>query len=235
MSSTASSRTFVSALLLALGGCAAQPRAPQVLFQDDFTSGLANWQIEAEKPGNIHAADGVLDIDVPAGVTLWFKPRLEGPIAIQFEATAVAAGGPNDQISDLNMFWMAHDRDGTEPVYAVARSGKFSEYNNLLTYYVGVGGNRNHTTRFRRYIGDPFLRPLLPEHDLTAESTLLVANRPQKITLIADRGRIECSRDGEILFRFQDLAPYVSGWFALRTTYSHLQIRQLRIYRPTND
>ena len=40
-------------------------------------------------------------------------------------------------------------------MFARLRSGTFAEYNDLLTYYVGLGGNRNTTTRFRRYIGDP--------------------------------------------------------------------------------
>jgi len=31
---------------------------------------------------------------------------------------------------------------------------------------------------------------------------------------------------------FDDPAPYTSGWFALRTTYSHLRIGKLRIRRP---
>jgi hypothetical protein len=214
-----------------LCGCAAQPHVGSVLFQDDFNDGLANWQIEAEQPGRISATNGVLDIDVPAGVTLWFKPRLDGPITIEFEATAVSAGGPNDKVSDLNVFWMANNRDGVQPVYARRRSGAFAEYNDLLTYYVGLGGNRNTTTRFRRYIGDPVNRPLLPEHDLSAASAMLIANRRQTITLTADGRTIEYRRDGERLFMLDDSAPYVAGWFALRTTYSHLQIRHLRIIK----
>ena len=52
---------------------------------------------------------------------------------------------------------------------------------------MGLGGNRNTTARFRRYIGDPETRPLLPEHDLNSPDALLVPNKKQKITLIADR------------------------------------------------
>jgi hypothetical protein len=234
MSSTASSRTSTSALAalacVALAGCAARPEFGAVLFTDDFTGGLSNWQIEAEKPGHIEAANGVLDIDVPAGATLWFKPQLQGPVAIEFEATAVAAGGPNDQVSDLNVFWMANNPDGVTPVYATARSGAFAQYNNLRTYYAGLGGNRNTSTRFRRYIGDPENRPLLPQHDLTARSAMLVANRSQKITLIATSKAVEFRRDGQPLLRMRDPAPYTSGWFALRTTWSHLRIRTLKIY-----
>jgi hypothetical protein len=229
MSSTASSRTFASALaLLILSGCASLSPG-RLLFQDDFND-LANWHIEAEQPGRIGATNGVLDIDVPAGVTLWFKPRFEGPLSIEFEATAVAEGGPNDQVSDLNVFWMANNVDGEQPVFAHARSGAFANYNNLQTYYVGLGGNRNTTTRFRRYIGDPVLRPLLPEHDLSAAAAMLTPNREQTITLIANGAHIEYRRDGEPLFRLEDAAPYTKGWFALRTTYSHLRIRRLRVH-----
>lgn len=234
MSSTGSSRTSTSALAalacVALGGCAVRPEFGDVLYSDDFDAGLANWQIEAEKPGHIEAANGVLDIDVPAGVTLWFKPKLQGPVAIEFEATAVSAGGPNDQVSDLNVFWMASNPDGVEPVYATVRSGAFAQYNNLRTYYVGLGGNRNTSTRFRRYVGDPDNRPLLPQHDLTARTAMLVANREQTIALIARGKTVEFRRDEQPLLRMVDAEPYTAGWFALRTTFSHLRIRKLRIH-----
>jgi len=229
MSSTASLRTSSSALaLLILTGCASLPG--NLLYRDDFAD-LSNWHIESEKPGRIVAANGVLDIEVPAGVTLWFKPGLEGPLAIEFEATAVSEGGPYDQVSDLNVFWMANNADGRQPVFAHARSGAFAEYNDLRTYYVGLGGNRNTTSRFRRYIGDPVVRPLLPRHDLGGKPAMLVPNQEQTITLIADGSRIEYRRDGEMLFRLDDAEPYTQGWFALRTTYSHLRIRALRIRR----
>jgi hypothetical protein len=235
MSSTASWRTFTSTLTavacLAAAGCAVRPEFGPVLFSDDFTAGLENWQIETEQPGRVIAADGVLDIDVPAGATLWFKPKLSGFVAIEFEATAVAAGGPNDQVSDLNVFWMANNQDGVEPVYAEPRTGAFAQYNDLRTYYVGLGGNRNTTTRFRRYVGDPQKRPLLPQHDLSAKSALLMPNRRQTITLIANGHNIEFRRDAQPLLRMLDPAPYTSGWFALRTTFSHLRIRSLRVYQ----
>jgi hypothetical protein len=235
MSSTGSSRISTSALIalacVALCGCAARPEFGAVLFTDHFDAGLDNWQIEAEKPGRIEAANGVLDIDVPAGATLWFKPKLQSPVAIEFEATAVSAGGPNDQVSDLDVFWMANNPDGAEPVYATARSGAFAQYNNLRAYYVGLGGNRNTTTRLWRYVSDPSNRPLLPQHDLSARSAMLMPNRQQTIVLIANGRTVEFRRDGQPLLRMSDPAPYTSGWFALRTTYSHLRIRDLRIYR----
>ena len=227
MSSTASWRTFVSASAWLLAGCASQPPG-QLLFQDDFAS-ADQWIIEAEQPARVMAANGVLDVDTPAGLTLWFKSRLEGPLEIEFEAMAVSEGGANDEVSDLNVFWMATNADGRAP-FSIPRNGKFAEYNDLRTYYAGLGGNRNTTTRFRRFIGDPGLQPLLPEHDLGARDVLLVPNRPQTIALVANGRLIEYRRDGRTLFTYEDPAPYVQGWFAIRTTYSHLRIRRLRIY-----
>jgi hypothetical protein len=228
MSSTESWRTFASALaLLAIAGCHTPIAAPRLLHADDFAS-AHNWVLESEQPARVTAADGVLDIDTPAGLTLWFRPRLQGPVEIEFDATAVSAGGANDQVSDLNVFWMASNRDGSAP-FPSLRQGRFAAYNDLLTYYVGLGGNRNTTSRFRRYIGDTDLRPLRAEHDLSSPDVLLVPNRKQTITLIADRNTIEYRRDGRTLFRLDDAAPYTQGWFALRTTQSHLRIERLRI------
>ncbi|HYJ39743.1 MAG TPA: DUF6250 domain-containing protein, partial [Steroidobacteraceae bacterium] len=96
-------------------------------------------------------------------------------------------------------------------------------------YYVGLGGNRNTTTRFRRYIGDPVQRPLLPAHDLGSTDVLLVPNKKQSVVLIADRNTIEYKRDGVTLFRLEDRSAYTRGWFALRTTQNHLRVERLRI------
>ena len=214
--------------MLVLAGCAARPAERAPLFQDDFDSS-GNWTVECEQPARVVAANGVLDIDTPAGCSVWFREKLTGPVEIEFDATAVSAGGRNDQVSDLNVFWMASNRDGSAP-FAMPRSGKFADYNDLLTYYVGLGGNRNTTSRFRRYIGDPEIRPLLPEHDLKSPEALLTPNRRQRITLVADGDRIEYRRDGRTLFTYEDPVPYVQGWFAFRTTYSHLRIERLKIY-----
>jgi hypothetical protein len=224
-----------SALLLI--GCASDPNdatanAPKlgsIEWQDDFDGGLQHWAIELEQPGAVTVSKGALHIDVPAGATLWLKHELRAPVAIIFEATAIAAGGPNDRVSDINTFWMARNRDGTAP-FTRKRSGAFQEYNDLLTYYVGLGGNWNTTTRFRRYIGDTESRPLLPEHDLSAPNALLAPNHKQTIMLITDGRRVEYWRDGVRLIQFDDPNPYTRGWFAIRTTRSHLKIQRLRIH-----
>ena len=75
----------------------------------------------------------------------------------------IHAGGTHDRVSDLNCFWMATDSRSPDDLFATRRSGKFSDYDRLRTYYVGLGDNGNSTTRFRRYIGTQDLRPLLPD------------------------------------------------------------------------
>ena len=231
----------LATLSLVLSGCVGHPTSlgvtpaqlGQVIGEDDFYNGLGRWIVELEQGGSVTAERGTLEIDVPAGATLWFKQELNSPVAITFEATAVDAGGPNDRVSDINTFWMARNRDGSAP-FTQPRSGAFAEYNDLLTYYVGLGGNWNTTTRFRRYIGHAELRPMLPEHDLTSADALLNANQKQTIVLVANANRIEYWRDGVRLLHYDDPAPYTRGWFAIRTTRSHLRIERLRIHRLEN-
>jgi len=196
--------------------------------RDRLRGGLADWTIEAEDPATrVTLRDGVLDVDTPKGITLWFRHALRAPVTIAYEVMAVDRGGSNDAVSDVNAFWMARNRNGTS-VLDQRRSGAFADYDDLLTYYIGIGGNRNTTTRFRRYVGRPGDRPLLPEND-RAGATLLQPNRWMRIRLIVDRQGTIVARDGVPLFTFRDPEPYLQGHFGLRTTKSHLRVRHLMI------
>lgn len=201
----------------------------EALYTDDFRGGLDQWLIEAEKPAQVSAADGVLDVDTPEGLSIWFRPELIGPIVIDYQAQATSAGGPNDRVSDLNCFWMATDPRSPGDLTARPRSGAFADYDQLQTYYVGQGGNANTSTRFRRYVGRDGDRPLLPENDRSAPEDLLIANAWQHVRLVAFGGLIQYWRDGRKVFEYRDHAPYERGWFALRTTRSHLRIRDFRV------
>jgi hypothetical protein len=202
----------------------------QILYTDSFRNGPTQWFAELEKGGSVAASAGVLSIDVPAGCTLWFKPELSGAVAIEYEARMMHAGRSNDRVSDLNAFWMATDARSPGDFFAVKRSGKFSDYNQLRAYYVGQGGNSNTTTRFRRYIGDPTERPLLPEHD--RKEPLLKPNVWVPIRLVAMGNRIRYYADGKLIFDYNDPVPYTRGRFGFRTTASHIQIRKFEIRRP---
>ena len=210
--------------------------APAPTFSDDFTHGLANWSAESEKPATLSANNGILSIDSPAGTTLWFKPNLTGPLEISYDARAIKSDplGKNDRVSDLNCFWMATDTRSPSDLFATHRSGKFPDYNQLQCYYVGLGGNSNSTTRFRRYIGDSVDRPLLPENDLRDPADLLQPNQWQTLRLVADGHLIQFFRDNKKLFELHDPAPYTTGHFAFRTTRAHLEVRNFRIIRLEN-
>ena len=204
----------------------------RLLWRDDFRDPrLAAWTSELEGGGSVTGGGGRLSVDIPKGGTVWFRPEMDGPILIQYEAVAVQHGGANDRVSDLNCFWMAQDPGRPDALLKTLRSGKFADYDALCTYYVGLGGNSNTTTRFRRYIGRPGDRPLRPEDDLRAPAYLLRPNVPQKIRLVACGGLIQYYRDEQRYFELSDPAPYTRGWFGLRTVTSHLEIRDFRVYR----
>lgn len=192
---------------------------------------MENWVVEQMPGGTVRVDDDALVIEDAAGCTVWYRPKLTAPVEISYDATVVSRGGPHDRVSDLNCFWMAQDPaapDHCPFAPGDGRSGKFADYDTLLTYYVGYGGNTNSTTRFRRYDGT-VARPLLSEHDLSDAQFLLKPNQIYRIRLVARDGVAEYWRDGEKIFTFRDPAPLTSGWFAFRTVKSHLEIRNFQV------
>jgi hypothetical protein len=192
-----------------------------------LTADLRHWAVEQMPGGSVTTRGDALVIEDAEGCTVWFRERLTAPVEISYEVTVVSLGGPRDRVSDVNCFWMASDprAPGSLPT---GRTGRFSDYDSLRTYYVGMGGNDNTTTRFRRYVGDG-TKPLLPEHDLSDRRFLLEPNATYRIRLVAREGVAEFWRNGEKILSFRDPAPLTSGWFGLRTVKSHLEIRNLRI------
>lgn len=221
----------LAALLLAVNFV--PPAAANPAPTTEATADLAPWSIEQMPGGSVTVHDGALHIEDAAGATVWLRRKLTAPVEISYDATVVIAGGPHDRLSDLNCFWMAADPKHPDALPA-GRSGKFADYDSLVTYYVGYGGNSNTTTRFRRYDGTA-ARPLLPEHDRREKPFLLVPNHTYRIRLVARDGVAEYWRDGELIFSHRDPAPLTSGWFAIRTVQSHLIIRNLRIGIPASS
>ena len=200
-------------------------------YRDDFAGDLKQWAVEQMPGGTAVVENGALDIQDVGGSTVWFRPKLTAPVVITYEVTVVSQGGPHDRVSDLNCFWMAADPkapDGCPFAAGHGRTGKFSDYDSLFTYYVGYGGNSNTTTRFRRYDGTA-ARPLLPEHDLSDTRFMLVPNHTYRIKLVAHDGVAEFWRDDEKIFSLRDPAPLAAGWFGFRTVRSHLSIRKFRV------
>jgi hypothetical protein len=224
---------------------AAEP--PRELYRDDFSGDLHQWIVEQLPGGSVTVHDGVLDIETSRGCTVWFREPLAAPVRIRYEATPLprvvaadqpafrseATSGPLSAVTDINCFWMAQNPRFPDALFAAAprRTGLLSDYDSLLTYYVGFGANNDTTTRFRRYAGDG-TRPLLPGYDLRAPRYLIAANHTYRIELVAQQGRAEFWRDGERIFAFPDPAPLTRGWFGLRTVRSHLLIRHFVVETP---
>ena len=83
---------------------------------------------------------------------------------------------------------MASNAD-KQPVYAKLNSkGAFAEYNDRSLHYVkGFGRQSKYHLPSARVSAHCANWPLLPEHDLIRPHRLLVLNRSQTITLIAER------------------------------------------------
>jgi len=200
-----------------------------VIASDDFSGGLDKWVVEQMPGGTVSAKNGVLTINDAKGCTVWLKQKLTAPVVISYEVTM----GAGARVSDMNCFWMASDPENPGDLFhkGHTRTGKFSAYDSLNTYYVGYGGNNNTTTRFRRYDGSG-ARPLLPEHDLTDAPRLLKPGHTYKIELVAKDGEARFIRDGEIIFRYADPKPLTEGWFGFRTVNSKMEIRNFRVTKP---
>jgi len=202
----------------------------EILYQDTLDD-ISHWTVEQMPGGSASIGAGELEIDDAKGCTVWFNERLSGPLIIEYEATMIQAGGPNDNARDLNCFWMAINPKYPTDIFRNSdRTGQFRDYDSLRLYYVGYGGHRNRQTRFRRYngLGE---RPLLPQHDLNRPEYMITPNKPHRIQIVAIGNRTQYIRDGEVVFDFWDDVPYQTGWFAFRTVSNHMIVRNFKVTR----
>ena len=198
----------------------------KLLFQEEFNNGIDHWIVEksASPHASVKAGSGKMVIDVDGGATVWFKGKLTGNIMIEYKRKVVVRGGHNDRLSDFNQFWMASDPKNKN---LFTRAGVFEEYDSLLLYYVGFGGNTNTTTRFRKYTGDG---QRVLHHDLTDQAHLLEANKEYTIRTIVYNGTTKFYVDDKEYFSFIDTAPLQEGFFGFRTTQSRQVIDNFKIY-----
>jgi len=195
-----------------------------------------HWMIESESPAyEVRHLGDTLEIVAPKGLTLWHKEQMKGNVVIEYDACVMDEGRPEDRLSDLNCFWMASDpkHPGNLKKRMAWRSGIFANSYSLQLYYVGFGGNRNTTTRFRRYDGDEVAiadkekRPAILK-EYTDEAHLLKPNQWYHIRLESVNGRVTYTINGERLVDFRDARPLTEGWFGFRTTQSRTRIANFR-------
>lgn len=227
-------------LLLLFSACAKETKQAQdknkpkngytigkILYQDDFSTDLSNYEIEMPSTKNSKVAieDSALVIDVDGGTTVWLNKKLSGNILIEYKRKVIMDNGINDRLSDFNQFWMAKDPRNNN---LFTRTGIFEAYDSLLMYYVGMGGNYNSTTRFRKYMGDG---QKVLHSDLSDEEYLLQPNKEYSVKTIVYNGETSFFIDGEEIFSFQDPDPLKNGYFGFRTTQSRHRIDDLKIYQ----
>lgn len=197
------------------------------IFQDHFNGALDNWitEVVPDSTVNIGIVDNQLVIDTDRGVTLWLNRELSGNILIRYKRRVVLEEGPNDRLSDMNQFWMAVDPRNPS---LFSREGSFAEYDSLLMYYAGIGGNYNKTTRFRKYTGNGN-RVLI--RDFTEEPYLLKANHTYQIEIVVKDGVTKLFVDDCEFFHFEDEEPLKSGYFGIRTTWSRQIVDDVEIFK----
>jgi len=198
----------------------------KLLYKDDFSTLSSHWITEtpANRNSKVYTAGNKLIIDVVGGATVWLNKKLSGNYLLEYKRTVLIEGGVNDRLSDFNQFWMATDPKNPN---VFSRTGVFEEYDSLSMYYIGMGGNTNTTTRFRKYYGDGS-KPLLQEY--LDKEHLLQPNKEYLITLIVKDGLSEFYVDGIKYFSYQDDKPLREGFFGFRTTASRHAITDFKIY-----
>ncbi|WP_158797945.1 DUF6250 domain-containing protein [Pedobacter sp. L105] len=200
-----------------------------LVYKDHFGSRLdsATWRVEyIDSAGDfVGTQKGKLILRTTHGVTVWLKKKLTGNIRISYDRKVISSGGTLDRISDLNQFWMASDPANTD---LFTRNGELESYNNLQLYYVGMGGNYNTTTRFRKYNGKG-KRDLIAEY--TDPSHLLIPNKTYHIDLVVKNGEVSFWVDQQRWFSFNDPQLLTEGYFGFRSTKSNQEILNLKIYQ----
>ncbi|QMV67868.1 methyltransferase [Sphingobacterium paramultivorum] len=188
---------------------------------------INRWIIELEYPDKSHveASNEGLVIDSYGGATLWLDTLLTGDYLIQYEREISIDKGENKRLSDLNQFWLAQEPHNE--IKLKPRDGRLDSYNDLILFYVGIGGNNNSTTRFRRYDGSGE-RILLAEKN--EKPFLLEPGRTDTIStwVRASKKQTEVWMNGRRLF-VEEGIQNTKGYFGLRLTASRQVIKWLTL------
>jgi hypothetical protein len=208
---------------------AAQKQKVKLIFSDDFSGTLdtSSWKTEiAPLPNSkVYLKDGQLFLDTKGGVTVWLKKKFKGNIRIDYSRKVLVDSGANDRLSDLNSFWMAVDPKNKN---LFTRTGVLESYDSLKMYYVGMGGNSNSTTRFRKY-QENGEKTLLQEYKDKAH--LLEANKEYQISIEVINGTVRYVVNGEAFFEYKDSSVLKEGYFGFRSTKSKQSIDWIKVYQ----
>lgn len=217
-------------ILLLISGMVTAVTAQKVgsaLVQDNFCKPLntSRWIVEMvpTPQSSVYTESGKLVLDTKGGVTVWLNKLLSDNIHISFDRKVVVGGKLNDRLSDGNVFWMATDLRNR---HLFTRNGVFESYDSLSLYYVGMGGNTNTTTRFRKYEGNG--QKILLQEYLDA-AHLLTANQTYHVDIVVKDGVVTFSVDDIVYFSYNDPSPLRKGYFGFRSTWSRQEISNFSV------
>jgi hypothetical protein len=214
-------------LMFFLITCTSLTNQSPPIYTADFNKPLGKeWIVEMQpNPGSsVQTKNGKLTINTKGGVTVWLDKSLKGNFQIEYTRTVLMDGEPNDRLSDLNQFWMATNPRGKK--LFTKRTGAFAEYDSLQLYYVGMGGNDNKTTRFRKYNGTGEKRIINEYKD---EDHLLKPGKQYRIKIIVKDGTTSFWVDDNSYFTYRDPTPLREGYFGFRSLHSRQEISDFKI------
>lgn len=235
----------------------------ELLHADDFQS-MDNWipQVQVRSGGDpqIRLFEGALEARTPeSAATIWYRHKLEGPVAIVYRVTALPVEDPRGSFMprDINCFW--HASDPADPARVVEDkeryTGAFPSYHKQHGYYASIGGGRNTTTRFRRYPrqvdGKSARHIALSDRD-GQDDYLIQPGRTYTIQLVAYNDIIQYIVDGRVFYEIREgdtvtveggggketitytrdrFPVYTEGWCGFRLTSAHHRYANFRVYR----
>ncbi|MFI3282261.1 MAG: DUF6250 domain-containing protein [Rikenellaceae bacterium] len=187
------------------------------------------WVVESQTEDAVTMIGDTMEVVAARGVTLWYDKRFEGDYQISYSAKFVMEGGPHDRLSDLNCFWGAIDPAYPDDFFRqswVYRDGDFSTYSPLDLFYVGYGGNRNSTTRFRRYTGAYVSSDAQKNREMFNEyrnpEDILREGEWMNIVITVRGGRTTYSMNGKELVNHPVAEGQDEGYFGIRLVRNHV-------------
>ncbi len=197
----------------------------------------SKWIVEDQTQEVKITLDGEsMDVVAERGLTLWYDKKFKGDYQISYSVKFVMEGGAHDRLSDLNCFWGASDPESPKNFFKRSewRGGDFGKYSAMSLFYVGYGGNKNSSTRFRRYFPE-FLetgdrdkfRPIIQEYREAKD--LLKPNQWLNVVITVKDGRTTYSMDGKELFNHPLESGQDEGYFGIRLLKNHTIIKNFRV------
>ncbi len=212
------------------------PKSSRVDLLSGGEGMTSKWVVENQRGAPVTLQDnGVVDVVASGGITMWYDKKFKGEYQISYSVKFVMEGGPHDRLSDLNCFWGAVDPKYPKDFWKQSefREGDFANYSPLDLFYVGYGGNRNRTTRFRRYDGKwdgidrEKNRAVINEYLDPAD--LLKLGEWMNVVITVKDGHTTYSMNGKQLVNHPLAEGQDEGYFGIRLVRNHILLTNFKV------